>query len=296
MVSTLTTRGGRVLGYEQFGDPHGKPVVFLHGTPGSRSGPHPRDIRLYPQEIRLIAYDRPGYGHSERFKGRTVADAAADVEDLADALGVERFAVAGRSGGGPHALACAALLPERVTRVASLVTCGPRDLMGDDWYQGMAERNIEWYRVAETGIDAYTEFVSPEMNSRRADPESALPTNHADVPKPDRAAGSEYGIMSGLVGTYEEGLRPGVGGWIDDNLALVSPWGFDLATLHTPVLLWHGAEDVFSPVSHSHWLQQRIPQARLKLAQGKAHLGAIEELPGLLPWLTEGLERSAARH
>ncbi|HTJ66331.1 MAG TPA: alpha/beta hydrolase [Actinospica sp.] len=295
MVGRFTTRDGRALAYEEFGNPNGKPVFSLHGTPGSHRGPRPRGLRLYPRGIRLIGYDRPGYGDSDRCEGRRVADAAADVEDLADRLGIERFAVVGRSGGGPHALACAALLPERVTRVASLVTCAPRDLMGERWYDGMAERNIEWYRVAELGIDAYTEFVADDMNRKRADPESALPSSHADVPKADRAASSEYGIKSGLVDTYAEALRHGIGGWIDDNLAMISPWGFDPATLTTPVKLWHGADDVFSPVAHSTWLKQCIPHAELDIADGKAHLGAIEELPRLLLWLTEGLERADAR-
>ena len=295
MVNTLITRGGRVLAYEESGDPCGKPVVFLHGTPGSRVGPRPREARLYPQGVRLIAYDRPGYGGSDRFVGRVVADAAADVEELADMLGIERFAVVGRSGGAPHALGCATLLPERVTRVAALVACAPRDLMGERWYDGMAALNIERYRVAEHGIDAYTAYVAEEMHRSRENPVSVMPTTHSDVPRADRIAAAEHGIRSGLLDTFAEALSNGIGGWIDDNLALVSPWGFDLARLRSPALLWHGAEDVFSPVAHSHWLKQTIPGAELELAVGRAHLGAIVVLPSLFPWLTAGLERSAAR-
>jgi pimeloyl-ACP methyl ester carboxylesterase len=203
--------------------------------------------------------------------------------------------VVGRSGGAPHALACAALLPERVTRVAALVACAPRDLMGERWYDGMAASNIKRYRKAEHGIAVYTAYVAEEMNHSRANPESVMPTTHADVPKADRVAASEYGTKSGLMDTYTEALSNGIGGWIDDDLALVNPCGFDLARLRVPVLLWHGAEDVFSPVAHSQWLEQAIPGARLDLAVGRAHLGAIEVLPGLFPWLTAGLERSAAR-
>ena len=294
MVSTLITRGGRVLAYEESGDPHGKPVLLLHGTPGSRVGPRPRQARFYPQGVRLIAYDRPGFGESERCPGRAVADAAADVDDLADHLGIERFAVVGRSGGAPHALACAALLPERVTRVAALVACAPRDLMGERWYDGMAARNIEWYRVAEQGLAAYTAYVAAEMNRSRANPASIMPTTHADVPKPDRDAAAEYGIKLALMDTYSEALHYGIGGWIDDNIALVNPWGFDPARLRAPVLLWHGAEDMFSPVTHSKWLERAIPGAQLELAAGRAHLGAIEVLPSLFPWLTEDLQGSAA--
>jgi pimeloyl-ACP methyl ester carboxylesterase len=290
MVSTLLTRDSRVLAYAEFGDPNGKPVIALHGTPGSRMGPHPRASRLYPQEVRLIAYDRPGYGESGRSEGRTVADAAYDVEDLADALGIERFAVVGRS----HALACAALLPARVTRVAALASWAPRELMADRWYEDMAENNVDWYHEAERGIAEYTAYVAEEMNRRRSHPESVMPHHHSKLPKADRAMVSDYGIRSKLVDTFAEALRKGVDGWIDDNLAVVSPWGFELSRTSVPVLLWHGAQDVLAPVGHSRVLARAIPKAELQLVRG-AHLSAIKALPSLLPWLIEDSERPVGR-
>ena len=290
MVSTLLTRDSRVLAYEEFGDPNGKPVIALHGTPGSRMGPHPRASRLYPHQVRLIAYDRPGYGESERSEGRAVADAAYDVEDLADALGIERFAVVGRSGGGPHALACAALLPARVTRVAALASWAPRELMADRWYEDMAENNVDWYRKAERGIAEYTAYVAEEMNRRRSHPESVMPHHHSKLPKADRVMVSDYGIRSKLVDTFAEALRKGVDGWIDDNLAVVGPWGFELSRTSVPVLLWHGAQDVLAPVGHSRVLARAIPKAQLQLVRG-AHLSAIKALPSVLPWLIEDSER-----
>ncbi|MCG6500466.1 alpha/beta fold hydrolase, partial [Kitasatospora sp. A2-31] len=129
---------GRALAVETVGDPRGRPVFLLHGTPGSRVGPHPRTSVLYRLGIRLVSFDRPGYGDSARLPGRRVSAAAADVRTIADELGIDRFAVLGRSGGGPHALACAALLPERVTRVALLVSLAPRNAAGLDWYGGRA--------------------------------------------------------------------------------------------------------------------------------------------------------------
>jgi pimeloyl-ACP methyl ester carboxylesterase len=290
MVSTLLTRDSRVLAYEEFGDPNGKPVIALHGTPGSRMGPHPRASRLYPHQVRLIAYDRPGYGESERFEGRAVADAAHDVEDLADALGIERFAVVGRSGGGPHALACAALLPARVTRVAALASWAPRELMDDRWYEDMAENNVDWFRKAELGIAEYTAYVAEEMNRRRSHPESVMPHHHSKLPKADRAMVTDYGIRSKLVDTFAEALRKGVDGWIDDNLAVVSRWGFELSRTSVPVLLWHGAQDVLAPVGHSRVLARAIPKAQLQLVRG-AHLSAIKALPSVLPWLIEDSDR-----
>jgi pimeloyl-ACP methyl ester carboxylesterase len=287
VVGKLTTRTGRELAYEVFGDRAGPAVISLHGTPGSRVGPHPRPSRLYPQGIRLIAYDRPGYGESDRAEGRTVADAAADVEDLADALGIARFAVVGRSGGAPHALACAALLPRRVTRVAALASCAPRDLMGDQWYAGMAQENADWYQMAERGLEAYTAYVAEEMERRRADPESVLPHNHSDLPQQDRPRAMDHGVRSKLVDTFAEALKNGVHGWIDDNLALVNHWGFALPRDSGNVLLWHGMQDTLSPLAHFRFLRERMPEATCRLVEGTAHLSALEAYPKLLSWLIE---------
>ncbi|MEY9995924.1 pimeloyl-ACP methyl ester carboxylesterase [Streptomyces sp. V4I8] len=142
MLKDVYTGDGRRLAVEISGDPGGSPVFLLHGTPGSRLGPAPRPMLLYHQRVRLITYDRPGYGPSDRLPGRQVAHVSGDVAAIADALGVERFAVVGRSGGGPHALACAALLPDRVTRAAVLVSLAPRDADGLDWFAGMTASNV----------------------------------------------------------------------------------------------------------------------------------------------------------
>src|ERR1700722_11642562 len=146
-MTTLTVyvAGGRRLTVCEFGDRSQEPVFYLHGTPGSRVGPRPTNQELENFKIRLIAFDRPGYGGSDRLETRTVADVAADVEAIADRLGVDRFAVLGRSGGGPHALACAALLPHRVTRAAALVSLAPWQAQGLDWFDGMAKSNRDAY-------------------------------------------------------------------------------------------------------------------------------------------------------
>ena len=133
----VKTPDGRQLSTQTYGDPDGKPVFLLHGTPGSRIGPHPRGTVLHRLGVRLIAFDRPGYGDSDRFEGRRVADAATDVLAIADAFDLDKFAVVGRSGGGPHALACAAKLPDRLTRAAVLVGLAPPVADGLDWYEGM---------------------------------------------------------------------------------------------------------------------------------------------------------------
>ena len=286
MVSTLLTRDGRALTYSQHGDPAGRPVFVMHGTPGSRIGPIPRASRLYLQGVRLIAYDRPGYGGSDRLRGRAVTHAAADVADLADALGVERFAVVGRSGGAPHALACAALLPERVTRAAALVPPGPLALMGPSWYDGMTASNVREYTTAVAGEEALEAYLGVLAKEIRDDPESHLPFDEKDLVRPDRAVMADFGIRGMLLDNFREALRQTPFGWIDDTLSFVRPWSFDPAAVRVPVRLWHGTDDIYAPVTHTRWLAAHIPGAEMVIRPATGHFGAIEALPSILSWLS----------
>ena len=211
--------------------PMDRPIFLLHGTPGSRLGPHPRSSVLHRLGVQLIAFDRPGYGESDRMAGRQVADVAADVLAIADAYGLERFAVVGRSGGGPHALACAALLPERVTRAAVLVGLAPQGADGLDWFDGMAQSNVTEYTAAANGYEDIVAHTKAVANAVRADPASLLASLQADLPDPDRRVVADPGIRSMLLETYAEALRRSAYGWIDDALAFCSPWGFDPATV-----------------------------------------------------------------
>lgn len=285
MSYTVRAKDGRWLVAEAWGAPHGTPVFLLHGTPGSRLGPHPRAPLLYRLGIRLIAYDRPGYGGSDRLRGRRVADAAADVEVIADALELDRFAVVGRSGGGPHALACAALLPHRLTRAAVLVGLAPRDAQGLDWYAGMTPSNVAGYTKAEKGHDSFAAQIEPEVQAIQADPASKLPILDPELSESDRRVLADFGIRTMLTSNFAEALRTSGVGWIDDCLAFISPWGFDPAAIYKPLLLWHGDEDAFSPVGHTLWLADRIETATLMVQSGAAHFSAVEALPDVLRWL-----------
>ena len=161
MRSRVRAADGRHLLVERLGDPRGRPVFLLHGTPGSRLGPAPRGMVLYQRKTQLITYDRPGYGGSDRLPGRRVADVVEDVRAIADHIGLERFAVVGRSGGASHALACAALMPERVTRTAALVGLAPWGADGLDWFDGMAASNVLAYSTAAADPDGLAEsFIS----------------------------------------------------------------------------------------------------------------------------------------
>lgn len=270
-------------------------MFLLHGTPGCRIGPRPRSAILHRLGVRLICFDRPGYGESDRQPGRRVADAAADVSVIADSLGLDKFAVVGRSGGGPHALACAALLSERMTRVAVLVGLAPREAEADglDWLDGMTDLNVTEYEAVSSGYAAIAAVTRATAEAVRADPASLLAKLQPELPGPDLRVITDPGIRSLLKAAYAEALRMSPDGWIDDALAFCAPWGFDPAAVSVPVLLWHGANDNLSPVSHARWLARRIPSAVVVIQAGAAHFGAIDVLPDILRWLTS--DRPSAR-
>jgi pimeloyl-ACP methyl ester carboxylesterase len=280
---------GRRLSTQMYGDPDGKPVFLLHGTPGSRLGPHPRSPVLHRLGIRLISFDRPGYGESDRLEGRRVVDAAADVQAIADAYGLRKFAFVGRSGGGPHALACAALLPERTSRAAVLIGLAPRDGDGLDWFDEMARSNVLEFTAASNRYEGIAAHAKRVADAIRVGPASLIARLQADLPAPDRRVVADHGIRSKLIETYAEAMRTSDYGWIDDALAFCSPWGFDPAAVTVPVLLWHDANDVFSPASHAQWLADRIPSATVIVQAGAAHFGALDVLPDILRWLSASL-------
>ncbi|NEC89322.1 alpha/beta fold hydrolase [Streptomyces sp. SID12501] len=292
MSDHVRTADGRRLRVEISGDPNGHPVFLLHGTPGSRVGPRPRAMFLYQHGACLISYDRPGYGGSDRKAGRRIADVVQDVSVVADALGLDRFAVAGRSGGAPHALACAALLPDRVTRVAALVGLAPRDAEGLDWFAGMAPSNVSEFQTAFTDPERFAARLIPRSAAIRSNPAKLLEELRLELTDDDRMIVSDNAIRSMLLRNYLEALRTSPYGWIDDAFALTRPWGFDPAQIDVPVLLWHGGKDVFSPASHSSWLAARIPRVTAVLEPAAAHFAALRALPTALNWLLSDTTQS----
>ncbi|HEX6871464.1 MAG TPA: alpha/beta hydrolase [Micromonosporaceae bacterium] len=275
----------RRLAVDISGAEHGFPVFLLHGTPGSRSGPKPRSKVLYNLGVRLIAYDRPGYGGSSPRPGRTVADAASDVERIADTLDIGEFAVVGRSGGGPHALACAALLGPRVTRTAVLVSLARPDAHDLDWFGGMTESNLGTFAAADADPLAFVERIKAQADRTMRDPESLVVALEAELTTADHRVVKDIAIRRLLTATYREALREGPHGWIDDVLALRRDWGFSLAGITGPVRLWHGKEDNLAPASHTEWLARQIRRAELVVQAGAAHFGAFEILPEMLGWV-----------
>lgn len=284
----LRLPGDRQISLEQSGDPHGVPVFLHHGVPGSGDGPKPRAGVLYRLGINLISYDRPGYGRSTPQPGRRVADAAHDLALIADQLRLETFAVLGRSGGGPHALACAALLPDRVTKVAAMVSVAPSNAIGLDWFGQMVESNVAAYRTASTDRARLVERLRLRAGRVRDDPAYLMEELRREMTPADLSIVDDETIREQLLRTYRKALGEGPYGWIDDVLALRDDWGFRLEEIRVSVRLWHGADDRFAPVSHTRWLAERIPTATMEVQPGVAHFGALQVLPHLLAWLAAG--------
>jgi pimeloyl-ACP methyl ester carboxylesterase len=269
----VTLRDGRTLHVYDEGDPDGFPIVFHHGTPAC-GRLHPHDIDdARTKGIRLIGYDRAGYGRSDALFGRSFGDVAADVADALDALGADRFATWGHSGGGPHALACAALLPDRCTAAATLACVGPYGVEGLDFLEGMGEGNVEDFDLILGGssdaLDAEYRKTQTEMFSAGPDGlKQAMLTVLSPLDQEvmtDEFAEWGFRIMS-------EGAAERIEGWRDDNLALVKPWGFDVADIRVPVLLLQGTDDLMVPPQHGRWLAEHIPGVEAEISDTEGHL------------------------
>ena len=263
---------GRVLSVVQGGDLEGLPVFVHHGTPGTNLLFEGWLAEAAADGIRLISHDRPGYGGSDRDEGRSVADVASDVKAIADALGIHRFATWGISGGGPHALACAALLSDRLIACASLASVAPWDAAGLNFLEGMGEDNhVEFGAALEGPAVLEPLLTSMREQMRGVTIEDLIASLSSLFSEADRA------VLTGETATYllasfDEGLRPGVYGWLDDDLAFTRSWGFELGDIRVPVLLWQGEQDNFVPASHGRWLAERIPAVDARLSPDDGHL------------------------
>ncbi|MEU8777384.1 alpha/beta hydrolase [Streptomyces sp. NPDC048606] len=273
----MITDDGRTLAVEEWGDPTGTPVVYLHGSPMSRLARYPDDTLFHELGVRLFTYDRPGFGRSTAHPGRRVVDAAEDVAALTTALGLHRFALFGVSGGGPHALAFAARYPERVTRLGTLASPAPRDAAGLDWTADMSEGNRHSAAVALRGRAAVAEHLG-NLGTASFPP----------LPEVEQAVLSrpEVGAMMGPA--FAEAVRPGLDGWVDDVTAIFgTAWGFDPADITVPTRMWHGGLDTLVPPAHGEWLAARIPTATLVRQDDAGHAGHFDATPALLAWLID---------
>jgi len=282
---TANARDGRKLAFVQRGAEDGVPVIVCHGTPGSRRTRHP-DPEMYERHgVKMVVYDRPGYGESDPHIGRSVADAAPDIDAIADELGFDRFAVVGGSGGAPHALACGALLQDRVLRVGALVTPAPSHTDDFDFYEGLAELNVKEFGAALEGRESIEAFIQPYADQLRADPDAVIEEILSELPEVDREIASRDGFRSVMRESFVEAVRQGVRGWADDDLAFAKSWGFEPEDVHAEVRLWQGELDVLAPRTHGEYVASRLPNARFELLEGGGHF-LDEQWDVVLDWLS----------
>ncbi|MDQ3811010.1 MAG: alpha/beta hydrolase [Chloroflexota bacterium] len=263
---------GRSVDVLVAGSEEAPPLLFHHGTPGARIGFEPFIATALARGVRFVSYSRPGYGDSTRRPGRAVADCAADTAAIMDRLGAPRFYTVGWSGGGPHALACAALLPDRVIASATIAGVAPYPADGLDWLAGMGPENVREFGAAMAGPDALgpslAAFAEGMATVTGENIVAALGALVSDVD--EAALNGELGAF--LAANVREGLRNGTGGWLDDDLAFVRDWGFDVATIAVPVAVWQGPHDRMVPFAHGEWLTRHIPGVKPRLEPEHGHL------------------------
>ncbi|MDG4823994.1 alpha/beta hydrolase [Asanoa sp. WMMD1127] len=265
----LDLGGGQNLHVYDTGHAAPHTVFWHHGTPNLGAPPVP----LFGEAIRWVSYDRPGYGGSTRVPGRDVSSAARYTNAVADLLGLDRFAVVGHSGGGPHALAVAALLPQRVTAVVAGSSLAPWGADGLDWFSGMASGAAASLHAALAGPAAR----AAHDTDGPADPDIGF------VDADEDALATDWSWMLDVV---RPAVAQGPAAAADDDLAYVAPWGFDLTTITAPVLLLAGARDRMVPPTHSEWLARRLDKARLEISDVDGHVSVLRRFPAALEWLT----------
>jgi pimeloyl-ACP methyl ester carboxylesterase len=248
-------------------------IFWQHGTPNVGEPPEPLFPAAAERGIRWVSYDRPGYGGSTPQAGRDVAAAAADTESVADALGLGQFAVMGHSGGGPHALACAALLPDRVLGVACMAGLAPFTAAGLDWFAGMTPAGTALLRAAAAGPEALKDYLA----ASEFDMDQFTPADQEAL----------LGTWSWLGDVAGKGIETDRGGHADDELAYVAPWGFGPGQIVPPVLVVHGGQDRIAPSAHGTWLARHCRIAELWLQPDDGHISVLDAGVAALDWLGE---------
>lgn len=282
-IVQVPTHGDRVIEVLTGGDPDGLALLHHGGSPSAAAEYAPLDATAAALGLRLVTYSRPGYGAStpRPEPGRYVDDVDESVAVL-DHLGIEEFVTLGWSGGGPRALACAALLPGRCRAAASLAGVAPYDAGDLDWFAGMAEENHAEYHAAEAGPAAYDAYLdehfTPILQATPAELDEALGGLVTAVDKDALTPA----MSDWLARTFRRAGAQGTRGVRDDGIAAVSPWGFDLADVRVPVSVWQGRQDAMVPFAHGEWLAAHVPGAQAHLLDDEGHISIVHRLGEVL--------------
>jgi pimeloyl-ACP methyl ester carboxylesterase len=282
LIRSDLTVAGRRLEVLAAAPGRGRALVFHSGTPSAAVPFAPLVEAAADAGLRLVTWSRPGYGDSGPAPGRTVADVAADAAAVLDELGTGEFVTLGWSGGGPHALACAALLPGRCVAAATLAGVGPYGADGLDFLAGMGEENVEEFSLALRGESALTPWLEEQAAALAAVTADDVARSLGGLVSPVDTASLTGEFAEYLAATFRRAVATGVAGWRDDDLAFVRDWGFDLAAIDVPVSVWQGDQDLMVPPSHGRWLADRLPKARDHVHPGEGHLslavGAMDRI------------------
>ena len=285
-ITQISTDNGRVLQVAETGDLDGIPVVLHSGTPGSHVIPISMIQDAEAHKIRLIGYDRPGYGESTPLPNRNISTAADDVAVIAKHLHLSRLATVGASGGGPHALACAALLPDLIAGAVAMESVAPYNTQGLDWFAGMDEGTTTEFRAAALGREAFTEFVTAGAAGMVATTVDQMVEGFRSMSSSADDTAIYEATGRWFFDTSREALKHGNEGWIDDDLAFCASWGFDLTQIKVPVLVMHGVQDTMVPISHGRWLAEQIPGAEARYFDNDNHFTLFErQFPVARAWL-----------
>ncbi|WP_433222087.1 alpha/beta fold hydrolase [Dactylosporangium sp. CS-047395] len=273
---------GREIELLTVGPEDGKPLVLHLGTP---SGPHdvpPLTRPAAARGLRTLICGRPGYANSTPRPGRTVGDVAGDVAAVLDRLGYDRFVTLGQSGGGPHALACAALLPERCAAAASVAGVAPFEAEGLDWLAGMGPENVEEFGAAVAGPQALTPWLAEAATELATVTGTEVAAALGGLVPPVDVAALTGEFAEAVAAGFRSAVSTGTAGWRDDDLAMVRPWGFDVSAITVPVDVWQGGQDRMVPPSHGAWLAAHIPGARARLLAEEGHLSLVQAAASIL--------------
>ena len=282
----LTTTDGRTLEVRVGGDVGGFPWLYHSGSP-SGAVAYP-DLEALAAELGLlmVTYSRPGYGGSTPRPlpegGPRVVEDVTDSLFVLDSLGIGDFITLGWSGGGPRALACAALLPERCRAAAVLAGVAPRDAGGLDWFEGMGQDNVDEFTAAGQGIEAYEAHLEREMAPLFNVTGDQLAAGLGDLLPPVDQAALTGSVADYLSASFRHAGKQGVVGARDDGLAMFAPWGFDLSEISVPVAIWQGRQDAMVPYGHGVWLAENVPNAQAHLFEDEGHISLVNRLDEIL--------------
>ncbi|HSS94624.1 MAG TPA: alpha/beta fold hydrolase [Candidatus Dormibacteraeota bacterium] len=284
---TVRAAGGRDLEVLVDGPDRGTVLLFHYGTPSAAVRNAMITAPAAKRGLRTVVYSRPGYASSTPNPGRAVADAAQDSETILDALAADRFVTVGWSGGGPHALACAALLSERCLAAATIGSVAPNEAEGLDWSAGMGPENIAEFAAAVSGEQSLGAFLEKAAEGLRevTGPEVAAALGGLVSQVDKDALSGEFGDI--LADSFRRSVSTGIAGWRDDDLAFVRPWGFELTSMRVPVAIWQGAQDLMVPYDHGRWLSAHVTGAQQRLLEDEGHLSLLKHIDRILEDLVE---------